>query len=83
MSPPVTKDDDVPFVSSRNMKPPMRNKKEGSSTNIGGNTSIGLTLPSETVNINSNKYEDDEVIRPPPRLMSRRSSVEKSEKDKD
>ena len=65
------------------MKPPIRNKKEGSSGNMGGNTSLGLTLPSKTVNIHSNKYEDEEVIRPPPRLMSRRSSVERSEKDKD
>lgn len=39
--------------------------------------SMGLTIPGEAISNNlSLNNEDDDIIRPPPRLMNRRSSID-------
>ena len=63
------------------MKPPLRKKNEGSTENLSlGFGSLSLNVPEDNspkLNVFSKKIEEnDEIIRPPPRLMNRRSSMD-------
>lgn len=63
------------------MKPPLRKKNEGSTENLSlGFGSFSLNIPEDNspkLSVFSKKVEeDDEIIRPPPRLMNRRSSMD-------
>jgi hypothetical protein len=59
------------------MKPPMRKKNDVTESVSFGVISGGLTMPEDTFAKNTvQKNEEDDVIRPPPRLMNRRSSAD-------
>jgi hypothetical protein len=61
------------------MKPPIVRKKNDLPTESlsFGMASAGLTIPDDTFSKNlPSKIEDDDIIRPPPRLMNRRSSMD-------
>lgn len=75
---PNTSKAEESFVFSRNMKPPMRKKNEQSNDSLSfGMASVGLVIPEETNNKTGGlKLDDEDIIRPPPRLMNRRSSVD-------
>ena len=73
------------------MKPPLR--KQDSQTSIkspalaGTGGGFNLTIPEEPTNLSlsskAEKKEDDDIIRPPPRLMGKRLSTEnKNEESK-
>ena len=76
------------FVSSRNTTRPPLGKKDSQSSikPPGASVNLSLTIPEEPTNLTisskGDKKEDDDIIRPPPRLMGRRLSTEmKTEKN--
>lgn len=75
--------DDLPvFTSTRNvMKPPLKKKDSQGSLQLPPSNSPTLTMPEE-INLTLSSNKNDEIIKPPPRLIDRKpSGEEKSEKN--
>ena len=69
------------------MKPPLKKKESQTSinpTSLAPTPNLSLNIPEEptklTIPSNKKEDEDDLIIRPPPRLMSKRPSAEKHDK---